>query len=111
MQLPTKPTSDSWIEDASALLEMGAKTVDAGTVKGLLSRIYALELERVALRQALEFYADGRNYKEEITYTSDMSVTSVSMDEGCCARKVLSQNGRLYEKVCVDLPFKNVMLY
>jgi hypothetical protein len=39
MEMPTKPTSGSWVKDAEALLEMGATSIDAATVRGLLEEI------------------------------------------------------------------------
>lgn len=53
----TKPRD--WVEDAKALLEMGAVMVDAGTVRGLLARIAELEeritdMERESFNNAME---------------------------------------------------------
>jgi hypothetical protein len=42
MQFPEKPTSGSWAVDARALLEMGAKLIDAATVSGVLEEHEAL---------------------------------------------------------------------
>jgi hypothetical protein len=37
--LPTKPTSKAWNLDARALLEMGAKSIDAATVRGVVEEL------------------------------------------------------------------------
>lgn len=39
MRIATKPTSGSWVKDAEALIEMGASSVDIGTVRGLVEAI------------------------------------------------------------------------
>lgn len=41
-QLPTKPTSKTWNQDARALLNMGASSIDAATVKGVIAELDAL---------------------------------------------------------------------
>lgn len=40
--LPKKPTSESWVKDAEALIEMGCTSIDSKTVKGLLHEIKVL---------------------------------------------------------------------
>lgn len=39
MKLPTRPTSKAWNLDARALLEMGATSIDAATVRGTLEEL------------------------------------------------------------------------
>ncbi len=39
MNLPTKPTSKAWNLDARALLEMGATSIDAATVRGTIEEL------------------------------------------------------------------------
>lgn len=51
MDLPKKPTSGSWVKDAEALLEMGARSVDAATVRGLLEEIDRLRTENEKLKK------------------------------------------------------------
>lgn len=41
--MSAKPTSGSWVKDAEALLEMGAGSIDANTVRGLLDVIASLK--------------------------------------------------------------------
>ena len=41
-QLPTKPTSTAWNIDAGNLLAMGASSIDAATVRGMLQELYTL---------------------------------------------------------------------
>lgn len=42
MNLPTKPTSKAWNIDARALLAMGATSIDAATVRGMIQELDAL---------------------------------------------------------------------
>ncbi len=53
---PTKPTSKTWNQDARALLSMGATSLDATTVRGLLEELDAL---RVAAKDKMQETYEG----------------------------------------------------
>jgi hypothetical protein len=61
MRLPEKPTSGSWAGDALALLEMGATSIDAATVRGLLDELSALH--RRAQKAESEAIATPRRFE------------------------------------------------
>jgi hypothetical protein len=51
MNLPTKPTSKAWNLDARALLDMGATSIDAATVRGTVAELDKL---RNAIKNKLQ---------------------------------------------------------
>jgi hypothetical protein len=51
MRLPTKPTSKTWNQDARALLEMGASSIDANTLRGVISELDKL---RTAVKEKIQ---------------------------------------------------------
>lgn len=56
MNLPTKPTSKAWNIDARALLAMGATSIDAATVRGVLQELDAL---RAAAKDKMQETYEG----------------------------------------------------
>lgn len=56
MQLPTKPTSKAWNLDARALLSMGATSIDAATVRGVLEE---LDVLRAAAKSKMQEIYEG----------------------------------------------------
>jgi len=66
---PVKPTSGSWRKDAEALLEMGARSIDATTVRGLLEedRLSHMWVQQDAFMRLLQAKRGFPEFPTDIT--------------------------------------------
>ena len=62
--LPTKPTSGSWVEDAKALINMGAQSIDGATVKWAIEELETANNSLGATLQSARH--DIRDLEEEL---------------------------------------------
>ncbi|HVJ89446.1 MAG TPA: hypothetical protein VM580_06550, partial [Labilithrix sp.] len=83
-QQPAAPTSGSWRRDAEALLEIGAKMIDAATVRGLLDETRLdwsrpdLEAHRVKSENSVTYTIHG--HKIRVVNSADLNAIERAME-------------------------------